>query len=96
MSSFIYVIPKFNFKFTYGPYISMCFFEIKPPYFKEFPFTVHRLELQRLINMSTFFDTIKRSYTDVEITEKGINTEQFLEASESLVTMFGEQLSQLD
>ena len=39
--------------------------------------------------MSTFFDTIKRSYLDVEITDKGINTAQFLEASESLVTMFG-------
>jgi hypothetical protein len=39
--------------------------------------------------MSTFFDTLKRSYQDVEITDKGINTSQFLEASESLVTMFG-------
>jgi hypothetical protein len=39
--------------------------------------------------MSTFFDTIKRSYEDVEVTNKGINTAQFLEASESLVTMFG-------
>jgi len=39
--------------------------------------------------MSTFFDNIKRSYEDVEITDKGINTIQFLEASESLVTMFG-------
>jgi hypothetical protein len=39
--------------------------------------------------MSTFFDTIKRSYQDVQITDKGINTSQFLEASESLVTMFG-------
>ena len=39
--------------------------------------------------MSTFFDTIKRPYQDVQITDKGINTTQFLEASESLVTMFG-------
>jgi hypothetical protein len=39
--------------------------------------------------MSTFFDTLKRSYQDVQITDKGINTSQFLEASESLVTMFG-------
>lgn len=42
--------------------------------------------------MSTFFDNIKRSYENVEITEKGINTSQFLEASESLVTLFGELL----
>lgn len=42
--------------------------------------------------MSTFFDTIKRSYEDVEITDKGINTSQFLEASESLVSLFGNPL----
>ena len=41
--------------------------------------------------MSTFFDTIKRSYEDVEITDNGINTVQFLEASESLVSLFGTQ-----
>lgn len=39
--------------------------------------------------MSTFFDTMKRSYEDVEVTPKGINTSQFLEASESLVSLFG-------
>jgi len=38
--------------------------------------------------MSTFFDTISRSYEDVEITDKGINTSQFLQASESLVSLF--------
>lgn len=43
--------------------------------------------------MSTFFDTIKRPYQDVQVTDKGINTTQFLEASESLVTMFGNPLS---
>lgn len=32
---------------------------------------------------------MKRSYEDIEVTDKGINTAQFLEASESLVTMFG-------
>lgn len=39
--------------------------------------------------MSTFFDTMKRSYEDVQVTSNGINTSQFLEASESLVTLFG-------
>ena len=36
----------------------------------------------------TFFDKMKRSYEDVD-RSGGINTSQFLEASESLVTMFG-------
>ena len=44
--------------------------------------------------MSTFFDVMKRSYEDVELTDKGINTSQFLEASESLVLMFG--IDQID
>src|ERR1700694_3720806 len=39
--------------------------------------------------MATFFDLMKRSYEDVEITDRGINTSQFLEASESLVSLFG-------
>ncbi|KAI8149139.1 glycolipid transfer protein domain-containing protein [Fennellomyces sp. T-0311] len=34
-----------------------------------------------------YFETIKRSYTDVEI-ENGINTEQFLEATEGVVKLF--------
>lgn len=40
----------------------------------------------------TFFDTIKRSFADVEVDKsKGnaINTEQFLEAAESLSQLFG-------
>ncbi|KAF7727914.1 hypothetical protein EC973_006913 [Apophysomyces ossiformis] len=37
----------------------------------------------------SFFETVKRSYVDVD-TSKGIDTEQFLEATESLVTLFGE------
>lgn len=32
---------------------------------------------------------ITRSFTDVEITEQGINTDQFLEASDGLIKMFG-------
>ena len=39
--------------------------------------------------MSTFFDTKKRSYENVEVTDRGINTIEFLEASESLVLLFG-------
>jgi hypothetical protein len=36
----------------------------------------------------TFFDTLSRSFADVD-TSKGIDTMQFLEASEGLVKMFG-------
>ncbi|KAI7891524.1 glycolipid transfer protein domain-containing protein [Mucor mucedo] len=35
----------------------------------------------------TFFDTLSRSYVDVDLT-KGIDTEQFLEATEGLVKLF--------
>ena len=35
-----------------------------------------------------YFETIKRSYTDVDIAN-GINTEQFLEATEGVVKLFG-------
>jgi len=45
--------------------------------------------------MAPFFDTIKRSYEDVEIREDGIDTEQFLEATESLVTIFGNLFSNI-
>ena len=36
----------------------------------------------------TFFDTLKRSFTDVPV-DSGIATTQFLEAAESLTTLFG-------
>ena len=36
----------------------------------------------------TYFDTLQRSYVDVDISN-GINTEQFLEATEGLVKLFG-------
>ncbi|CEG73803.1 hypothetical protein CU097_010391 [Rhizopus azygosporus] len=35
----------------------------------------------------TYFETLKRSYTDVD-TSKGVDTEQFLEATEGLVKLF--------
>lgn len=38
--------------------------------------------------MSNYFDTLKRSYTDVDTTD-GINTQQFLEATEGVVKLFG-------
>ncbi|BFZ59422.1 hypothetical protein YB2330_000431 [Saitoella coloradoensis] len=38
--------------------------------------------------MPEFFDNLRRSYTDVTIDESGINTAEFLEASEGLVSMF--------
>lgn len=38
----------------------------------------------------TWFDTIKKSFDDVPINaENGISTTEFLEAAESLVTLFG-------
>ena len=42
--------------------------------------------------MSTFFDTIKKSFVDVPVDEAAggkIPTTEFLEASESLLTLFG-------
>jgi hypothetical protein len=42
---------------------------------------------------TTFFDQVKRSYTDVPVdAEHGnaVSTSEFLEASESLTTLFGE------
>lgn len=45
--------------------------------------------LQSVLNIiMTFFDTLTRSYADVD-TSKGTDTMQFLEASEGLVKMFG-------
>ncbi|CAJ0638375.1 7706_t:CDS:2, partial [Entrophospora sp. SA101] len=38
--------------------------------------------------MKTFFETIKRSYTEVPINEEGIDTIAFLEATEGLVQLF--------
>lgn len=37
----------------------------------------------------TFFDTLKRSFTDVPVENGKIATTQFLEACESLTTLFG-------
>jgi hypothetical protein len=38
----------------------------------------------------TWFDTINKSFADVSIgAEDGISTTEFLEAAESLVTLFG-------
>lgn len=38
--------------------------------------------------MSTFFDEMKKSFADVPITDKKIDTASFLEASESLIKLF--------
>lgn len=38
--------------------------------------------------MATFFDTAKKSFADVPITDDKIATTEFLEASESLVKLF--------
>lgn len=36
----------------------------------------------------SYFDNLARSYTDVDVS-KGIQTEQFLEATEGVVKLFG-------
>ncbi|GIK01793.1 hypothetical protein Aspvir_005834 [Aspergillus viridinutans] len=36
----------------------------------------------------TWFDTLKRSFADVPVNDNGISTTEFLEAAESLVTLF--------
>ena len=41
---------------------------------------------------STFFDTLKRSFADVPVdaaSDNAISTSEFLEAAESLTTLFG-------
>ncbi|KAG9108266.1 hypothetical protein FRC07_008470 [Ceratobasidium sp. 392] len=38
--------------------------------------------------MSTYFETVKKSFTDVPVTEEGVATTEFLEASEGLSKMF--------
>lgn len=38
--------------------------------------------------MSTFFEEMKKSFVDVEVTDGKINTAEFLEAAESLVKLF--------
>lgn len=41
----------------------------------------------------TWFDTLRRSFSDVTVDEandSGISTTEFLEAAEALVTLFGE------
>ncbi|KAG0232746.1 glycolipid transfer protein domain-containing protein [Mortierella sp. GBAus27b] len=38
--------------------------------------------------MSTYFTTTTRSYADVSITEEGVDTEQFLQATEGLIGIF--------
>lgn len=43
----------------------------------------------------TFFDTVKRSFTDVPVDEKkdnAISTTEFLEACEGLIALFGTKL----
>lgn len=38
---------------------------------------------------TAFQKIITRSYTDVQVTEEGINTEEFLEATDGMINMFG-------
>lgn len=39
--------------------------------------------------MATYFQTTARNYTDVTVTPEGINTDEFLQATEGLVKIFG-------
>jgi hypothetical protein len=38
---------------------------------------------------TAFQKVITRSYTDVQVTNEGINTAQFLEATDGMINMFG-------
>ncbi|PWN99503.1 glycolipid transfer protein [Tilletiopsis washingtonensis] len=38
--------------------------------------------------MTTYFDTVKKSYADVPLTDEGVDTSAFLEATEGLVKLF--------
>lgn len=43
--------------------------------------------------MATFFDTLNKSFNDVPVdaaNDSAISTTEFLEAAESLITLFGE------
>jgi hypothetical protein len=42
---------------------------------------------------TAFQKVITRSYVDVQVTEEGINTAQFLEATDGMINMFGKNLS---
>lgn len=45
--------------------------------------------------MSTWFDTIQKSFADVPVdaaNDNGISTTEFLQAAESLTTLFGKAL----
>lgn len=56
------------------------------------------LSLLSLIIMSTWFDNIQKSFTDVPIdaaNDKAISTTEFLEAAEALTTLFGTFAAQL-
>ena len=47
------------------------------------------------VNMSTWFDTIQKSFADVPVdaaNDNGISTTEFLQAAESLTTLFGKAL----
>lgn len=43
---------------------------------------------------TTWFDTIQKSFTDVPVNaaDKGISTTEFLQAAESLTSLFGKEL----
>lgn len=61
-------------------------------------------QLNRLLNkhtdtMSTFFDTVKKSWEDVPVDaskDNAISTTEFLEAAESLTTLFGRSFYRID
>lgn len=56
-----------------------------------FPFFFSKLPFPFFFTVKmTYFDTLARSYVDVDISN-GINTEQFLEATEGVVKLFGKE-----
>jgi hypothetical protein len=42
--------------------------------------------------MPTFFDALRCSYVDIVVSQEGVPVEQFLDASEGLVKIFGTPL----
>ncbi|KAG8905661.1 hypothetical protein FRC01_008273, partial [Tulasnella sp. 417] len=39
--------------------------------------------------MTTYFEAVKRSFANVTVTEDGVNTQEFLEAAQGAVGIFG-------
>ena len=64
-------------------------------FLQQLAFSLFFCLLFTLVNMSTWFDTIQKSFADVPVdaaNDNGISTTEFLQAAESLTTLFGKAL----